>query len=268
MPNPFPGMNPYLESPEFWPSVHNRLIVAIADFLTPQLLPKYLVDIEQRIYQLSGEDALLIGIPDVTIQRTPTPKTESDSNVAVAAPPAKSLKVTIPLPLELKETYLQVVEIETKKVVTVIEVLSPTNKRPGKGREMYETKRENVFNSRSHMVEIDLLRSYQPLPVFGNDIEASYRILVSRANQRPIADLYLFNLPDTIPAFGLPLRAGDAEPIVDLQGLLNQVYDRAAYDFRIDYTAVPVVALSETDAAWADALFRERELTKSEKQVN
>ena len=75
MANPFPGMNPYLESPELWRSVHNRLIVAIADWLTPQLLPKYLVDIEQRIYQISGEDALLIGIPDVTIQRTPTPIT-------------------------------------------------------------------------------------------------------------------------------------------------------------------------------------------------
>ncbi|MEG4502014.1 DUF4058 family protein [Microcoleus sp. F6_B4] len=260
MPNPFPGMNPYLESPELWRSVHNRLIVAIADWLTPQLLPKYLVDIEQRIYQISGEDALLIGIPDVTIQRAQTPRTESDSNVAVAAPPAKYLKVTIPLPLELKETYLQVVEIETKKVVTVIEVLSPTNKRPGKGREMYETKRENVFNSRTHLVEIDLLRSYQPLPVFGNDIEASYRILVSRGNQRPLADLYLFNLPDMIPAFPLPLRAGDAEPIVDLQALLNGVYDRAAYDFRIDYTAAPVPALSESDTAWADALLGERGL--------
>jgi len=105
-----------------------------------------------------------------------------------------------------------------------------------------------------------LLRSYQPMLVFGNDIEASYRILVSRANQKPWADLYLFNLPDLIPAFPLPLRAGDAEPIVDLQALLNTVYDRAAYDFRINYTAAPVGSLSEADAAWADSLLRERGL--------
>ena len=260
MPNPFPGMNPYLESPELWRSVQNRLIVAIADLLTPQLLPKYLVDIEQRIYQLSGEDALVIGIPDVTIQRSQAPTTETTSNVAVAAPPTQSLKVRIPWPVEVKESYLQVIETETKKVVTVIEVLSPTNKRPGKGREMYEAKRERVFGSHTHLVEIDLLRSYQPLPVFGNDIEASYRILVSRGNQRPLADLYLFNLPNMIPAFPLPLRAGDAEPIVDLQALLNGVYDRAAYDFRIDYTAAPVPALSESDTAWADALLGERGL--------
>lgn len=260
MPNPFPGMNPYLESPELWRSVHNRLIVAIADLLTPQLLPKYLVDIEQRIYQLSGEDALVIGIPDVTIQRSLAPTTETTSNVAVADPPTQSLKVRIPWPVEVKESYLQVIETETKKVVTVIEVLSPTNKRPGKGREMYEAKREKVFGSHTHLVEIDLLRSYQPMLVFDNDIEASYRILVSRGNQRPLADLYLFNLPDLIPQFPLPLGAGDAEPIVDLQALLNGVYDRAAYDFRIDYTAAPVPALSESDAVWADALLGERGL--------
>jgi hypothetical protein len=158
------------------------------------------------------------------------------------------------------EAYLEVRDTETREVVTVIEVLSPANKCPGKGREIYERKREKVFSSDSHLVEIDLLRSYQPLPVFGNDIEASYRILVSRANQKPLADLYLFNLPDMIPQFPLPLRGGDVEPIVDLQALLNGIYDRAAYDFRIDYTAAPVPALSEADAAWADSWLRDKGL--------
>jgi hypothetical protein len=94
--------------------------------------------------------------------------------------------------------------------------------------------------------------------VFDNDIEASYGILVSRGNQRLLAGLYFFNLPDMIPLFPLPLRAGDAAPIGDLQGLLNGVYDRAAYNFRIDYRAAPRSALSETDAAWADVFLRER----------
>jgi len=117
-----------------------------------------------------------------------------------------------------------------------------------------------VFGSRSHLVEIDLLRIYEPLPVFGDNIEGSYRILVSRGDCRPAADLYLFNLPDAIPAFPLPLRSGDVEPIVDLQALLNEVYDRAGYDFTIDYTAELVPALSESDAVWADAWLRERGL--------
>ena len=73
-------------------------------------------------------------------------------------------------------------------------------------------------------------------------------------------DLYVFNLPDMIPLFPLALGAGDAELIVDLPVLLNGVYDRAAYDFRIDYTAAPLAALSVTDAVWADVWLEEREL--------
>lgn len=259
MANPFPGMNPYLESPELWPQVHHLLISSIFESLVPQLLPKYIVDIEKRVYELSGDNLLLVGIPDVTVQRSSSQTNPNSSNVAVATPPMTALKVRLPVPVEFREAYLEVRDTETREVVTVIEVLSPANKRPGKGREMYERKREKVFSSNSHLVEIDLLRSYQPLPVFGNDIEASYRILVSRANQKPLGDLYLFNLPDMIPQFPLPLRGGDVEPIVDLQGLLNGVYDRAAYDITLDYTAQLVPGLSEADAAWADALLSERE---------
>jgi len=248
MPNPFPGMNPYLESPDFWPEVHHGLISMLQESLVPQLVPKYRVAIEKRIYELKGEQSLLVGIPDVSIVRNPTPRNSSTSNVAVATRTAP-IKVTLPMFEEVREAYLEIRDMASKEVVTVIEVLSPANKRPGKGREMYEENRDKVFGSRTNLVEIDLLRSYEPLPVFGNDIEGSYRILVSRGDCRPAADLYLFNLPDAIPAFPLPLRSGDVEPIVDLQALLNEVYDRAGYDFTLDYTPDPVPALSEPDAA-------------------
>jgi hypothetical protein len=263
MPNPFPGMNPYLESPDFWPEVHNRLIVAIADALVPQLVPRYRVAIEKRIYEIKGEQSLLVGIPDVSIQHNPIPRNSSTSNVAVATR-TEPLKVRLAMSEEVKEGYLEVIDMGNKEVVTVIEVLSPANKRPGKGREMYEEKRDKIFGSRTNFVEIDLLRSYEPLPVLDNDIAAHYRILVSRSNQRPGADLYLFNLPDAIPCFPLPLRAGDVEPMVDLQALLNTVYDRAAYDITLDYTAQLVPALSESDAVWADSLLRETSLLPSE----
>lgn len=260
MPNPFPGMNPYLESPDFWPEVHNRLIVAIADALVPQLVPKYRVAIEKRIYEIKGEQSLLVGIPDVSIQRNPTPRNSSTSNVAVATRTTEPLKVRLAMFEEVREGYLEVIDMATKEVVTVIEILLHTNKPSGKGREMYEEKRDKVFGSRTNFVEIDLLRGWEPLPVFDNDNAASYRILVSRGNERPLADLYLFNIPDVIPGFPLPLGAGDVEPIVDLQALLNTVYDRAAYDITLDYTAQLVPALSETDAVWADALLEGRGL--------
>jgi Protein of unknown function (DUF4058) len=167
MPNPFPGMNPYLEHPDFWPEVHHLLISAIKEWLTPQLRPKYRVAIKKRIYEIKGENSLLVAIPDLSIQQ----------------------------------------------------------------------KRGSA--------------------------SSDCRILVSRSNQRPIADLYLFNIPDRIPAFSLPLRPEDVEPVLDLQVLINQLYDRAGYDFEIDYTVEPLPPLSQANAIWADALLRERNLRES-----
>ncbi|MEH2402359.1 DUF4058 family protein [Nostoc sp.] len=92
---PFPGMNPYLEDPEFWPGVHGRLIVAMsddkllriyADYLSPQLRPKYFVAIEERIYQTTGDNKLLVGIPDVIVQNPQTAINPKIPNIAVATP--------------------------------------------------------------------------------------------------------------------------------------------------------------------------------------
>ncbi|MEB3213342.1 MAG: DUF4058 family protein, partial [Leptolyngbyaceae bacterium] len=125
MSSSFPGMNPYLEHPDRWSTVHNRLIVALADALTPQLLPKYQVDIEKRVYEL------IVAIPE-----------------------------------EVKEAYLEVKEVATQAVITAIEILPPSNKR-GDGRQKYEQKRQQVLSSRTHLVEIDLLRDGLPLPAIG-----------------------------------------------------------------------------------------------------
>ena len=156
--------------------------------------------------------------------------------------------------------YLEVREVATKEVVTVIEVLSPSNKRPGKGRETYEEKRREVLGSPPHLVEIDLLRGGEPMPVSGKNIQGSYRILVSRSALRPRADLYIFNLQDLIPAFPLPLRGEEKEPIIDLHSCLDQIYDRAGLAFAIDYNREPLPPLAPTNAEWIDALLREKQL--------
>lgn len=258
--SPFPGMNPYLEHPELWPGVHHWLIIAIAELLVPQLRPKYRVSVEVRIYDTSGEKSLLVGIPDVTVQLPLTTTKPTRENVAVASPPSKPARVTIPLPETVKEGYLEVREVATGEVVTVIEILSPKNKRSGEGRNAYEKKRQRILGSSSHLVEIDLLRDGEPMLVFGDNIQGSYRVLVSRGECRPEADLYVFNLQDLIPKFPLPLRSGDREPLVDLYDLLNGVYDKAGYDLVIDYSRAPVPPLSETDAVWADNWLSEQRI--------
>ena len=256
MPNPFPGMNPYLEHPDLWPQVHHLLISILLESLVPKLLPKYLVAIEKRIYQTNTENPLLVGIPDVAVQRSSNQTNPAASNVAVATRPSKPLSVSVPMPEEVREGYLEIRDLETSEFVTVIEILSPKNKRAGKGREVYEEKRYSVLGSSTHLVEIDLLRVGKPMPILARNIQGNYRILLSRGDRRPHADLYLFNLPDEIPSFPLPLRIGDVEPIVELQVLVNSVYERAGYDFRINYHNETVPKLSSSEAEWVDRLLR------------
>lgn len=244
-------MNPYLENSEFWSAVHNRLIVAIADDLVDHLSEKYRVEIEKRTYFSSDDESLLVGIPDVAVVTVRT--AESASGTATLSLPVQPQKVMVPIAEEVNERYLEIREVATGTVVTVIEVLSPKNKRSGEGRLAYERKRNQVLASATHLVEIDLLRGGQPFPMAGKQL-GDYRILICRGDQRPVADLYAFSLRQPIPPVLIPLLRGEEEPILDLQKLLNYVYERGRYHLAIDYTQPPSPTLSEKDAEWAKTL--------------
>ena len=162
MDNPFPGMNPYLEQPELWHQVHNRLIVAIADELTPQIVPKYRVSIEERVYT-SVDDSLLVGIADVAISRRSSTMTGAMTTLKLTEPS----KVRVPMPEQVNERFLEVRSTTTGAVISVIEILSPKNKRSPEGREAYSRKRQKILGSATTLVEIDLLRLGEPMPIVG-----------------------------------------------------------------------------------------------------
>ncbi|NJP08985.1 MAG: DUF4058 family protein [Leptolyngbyaceae cyanobacterium RU_5_1] len=248
MPNPFPGMNPYLEQPEFWSDFHNHLIAALARVLIPTLLPTYRVVIDKWVYKIADSAAIAIGRPDVAVQQSRTNPTPVKSAVAASQTVVQPIKVTLLMPEEVQQAYLEVRDAATQTVITAIEVLSPANKR-GDGRQKYELKRQHVLESLTNLVEIDLLRSGSPLPLEDDTIQNHYRILVSRANTRPIADLYSFNLSDRIPLFPLPLKSEDSEPMVDLQQLVNDLYEQLGYDYFIDYRSNPPLPWLESDVA-------------------
>lgn len=258
--SPFPGMNPYLEHPELFPGLHHWLIIEIARFLSPQLRPKYRVAVEVRTYETSDEDSLQVGIPDVTIRSRQTANDSTTTNVVVVEPSVEPVKVRIPVPLTIKEGYLEVREVGTEALITTIEILSPSNKRSGKGRQKYLKKRETILETRTNLVEIDLLRKGQPMPIVGNKIQSHYRILVYRGDTRPIADLYAFNLQNVIPSFSLPLRSDDREPVINLQELLNEIYDVSGYDLVVDYSQEVVPALNEENKVWVDRVLKEKGL--------
>jgi Protein of unknown function (DUF4058) len=134
--------------------------------------------------------------------------------------------------------------------VTSIEVLSPTNKRSGNGRDAYLSKRQRVLGSVTHLVEIDLLRSGRAMEIMTEMPSCHYRILVARVNERPQAQLYGFNLQQPIPTIPIPLERGDGEPLLELQKLLDEVYKQAGFDLTIDYSQAPIPGLSKEDQSW------------------
>ena len=249
-------MDPYLEHPQSWPNFHHRLITAIAIDLAPQLRPKYRVVVEEAIYQTQGQNSLLVGIPDVAVQKA---KATAPAVTQTVHPP-QPLEVELPIPEVLRQGYLEIRDVATSEVVTVIEVLSPTNKRPGEGRNAYEAKRHTLLASMTNLVEIDLLRQWKPLVNLPAMVDSHYRILVSASANRPRASLYAFSLREAIPAFPLPLAVDDDQPIVNLQRLVGEIYTQSGYDLVINYQHSPVPPLAPEDEAWLNAWLHQQGL--------
>jgi Protein of unknown function (DUF4058) len=257
MASPFPGMNPYLESPDLWTEVHHRLISAIAAAIEPNLPPNYRVAIEKRVYSQTPDDSVLVGIPDVAVLSRRT-GTALPTATLVAEPQAVNgaITITLPMPEEVRESYLEIRDMAQGDVITSIEVLSPTNKRVGKGRDAYLAKREDLFASATHLIELDLLREGLPFVRLESLPRSAYRILVSRSERRPYAELYPAGLRQELPTIAVPLRSGDEMPLLPLQSLLLTLYDQARYDLAIDYQRDPVPALKGDDLMWCGELLR------------
>jgi hypothetical protein len=240
-------MDPWLERSDLWPDVHNGLIAAIRDVLAPQLRPRYYVALEERVYVEEAQGLALVGRPDLAV--VGARRTEAgDARTAAAV-----VEVELPMADRVRETYLEVRTPGEGEVVTVLEVLSPANKRGGEGRRLYLQKRSSVLATLTSLIEIDLLRAGESMPVIGNRPSSDYAILVSRSWQRPRAHLLPFALRDSIPPVPVPLRKGEDEPTVDLGAVLGALYERACYDLRIDYRRPAEPPLVADDAAWAEA---------------
>ncbi|MBI4614065.1 MAG: DUF4058 family protein [Planctomycetes bacterium] len=255
MHSPFPGMDPYIEHPEIWPDVHHGLIGELRYCLSEAIGARYYVAVEQRSYVLQPQELLLVGRPDVAVVDTGARGAqESSGGTAVAARPRT---VTVPGPEEVRERYLEVRGVSSGNVVTVIEILSPWNKRRGSGRDAYLGKRGQILWTRTSLIEIDLLRGGERLPIVPQPEAPDYSILIARGDRRPRADLFSFGIRETIPLFPVPLAEGDRDVEADLGRILASVYDRARYGIRVDYRGEPVPPFEGEDARWADRLLRE-----------
>ena len=249
----FPGMDPYLENPQFWPGVHARLIVYLADQLESVLPSRYVAAVEERVY-IEGPERQYI--PDVWNKQSSHPQRSLGAAVAEVEEP---LVVQAPGP-EIHEAYIEILDLSGEKVVTVIEVLSPANKFPGPGRESYLVKQRDVLYSQAHLVEIDLLRFGPhvlavPHSLIHGRATYDYLVCVNRARPpRASYELYPDRLREPLPRFGVPLAGEDPDVPLDLQAAIAQTYKAAGFRNRIDYSHPCQPPLSVDDQAWANEL--------------
>lgn len=256
---PFPGMDPYLEAPNIWPDVHTSLAFAIRSQIQPLLSPRYSAAIvPYGTFEPIDIMAVRTIVADVAILERDVPSAVGAATVVMPAP----LTGTLAMDLPTRYTRIEIRAIGSETLVTVIELLSPVNKRPGiDGADAYDFKRRDILRSAAHLVEIDLLRAGRrpafvtPLP---ND---PYFIFLSRAERRPTAENWPIGLRNALPSLPIPLRRPDLDVILDLGAALRLAYSSARYDLRIDYQAdPPPPALPPTDAAWLAAHLREHGL--------
>lgn len=212
MPSPFPGMNPYLEQPESWHDFHCSFFPVSTATLVPQVRPKYIVKLNRRLYRES-----VGGVVD-----------------------------------EERKNFAQIEDRETREVITVIELLSPSDMDDAQDRSHYLAKRELNLGSTAHFIEIDLLRGGRHPPLHGRP-DCDYCVSLSRADERSRLDVWPFRLRDRLPVIPVPLRAPDADVILDLKAVLDRVYDAAGYEDYI-YSGSPVPPLSPDDQRWAEEL--------------
>ena len=251
MPNPFPGMDPYLEGP-LWGVVHSNLIQMIAMQLAPKLRPKYLALTNERV-TVTVPDSIELGssrhrLPDVGVfQRAAESHPRTGDAAVVLAP----LEIEGMMPEPLTQTFVEIRHVETHRLVTSIELLSPTNKR-GDGLGDYRAKRLEVLASDANLLEIDLLRIGERFPVRGLLPSVPYFVFLSRVRRRPRLEFWPISLDEPLPKVAVPLLAGDADVELDLQLALNTAYETYSYDLATDHSETPTVPLDATQVEWSE----------------
>ena len=249
MPSPFPGMNPYLERPALWPDFHQTFLVTLRGALVPRIQPAYFAKLEHRITVRDDhdpDDGESLFVADAAVGGRAPGRPAATAGATLTAPAS----VRLPGFVRKKKTpYLAVYDLARNRLVTVIELLSPSNKLAGPDRELFLAKRKRLLAAGVNYIELDLLRGGRRLPA--DDLPAcDYYALVSRPAGRPRADVWATHLQDRLPAVPIPLRRRTPEPVLDLQAVLDAAFDGAGYaDFV--YRHPPDPPLTPEQAAWA-----------------
>ena len=262
MKSPFPGMDPYVQ--EFWNDIHFSFLSGIRRELNLALPSRYRATVQDRVV-ISDLDEPVPGerYPDVTVVDWPAGR----GGVATATRSQKLVVNTPPLLTyagePMHEYSVNIVDGKFgERVVTAVEVLSPSNKRPGSGMAHFRREQEEYRTGRVNRVEIDLLRAGRRMFEFPERLlqpeqHKPYYVIVHRGDRDRQAEIYALDLRERLPIVGVPLRAKEEDVAVDLQPILpTEAF--AENRFPIDYDEPCDPPLTGDDAVWAAQLLASR----------
>ena len=258
MKSPFPGMDPYLESPTHWSDFHPTFIQAIRATLNEVLPRSYVARVDEIVSLIAPVSEIpeeSVHVPDVLVlQRSGAPpapaRAGGGGTAAVLETPEPVTLEAVEFLGERTEVIIKIVRLPEQQLVTVIELLSPTNKYGG-GRAEYLQKRREFLRLPVNLVEFDLIRAGPRLPFRTPFPAGHYFGLVTRAADVGKTQAYGWTVRDPWPRVPIPLREPDADVIIDLAGAFARAYEVGRYGELIDYGApAPRPALPPPDAQW------------------
>ncbi len=259
MPSPFPGVDPFIEAQGHWADLHSRLISAIGDELADRLPNAYVARFEENVHTVSwSADEVQKFRPDVALIRRGDVAPLHPERPSAASGAATIEPVTLPLALaqeEVRDVWIEILSLPAQELVTVIEILSPTNK-SSSGREAYLSKRRTVLDQPVHLVEIDLLRGGARVPMARPLPRGDFYTFVARAGRRPECDVYAWSVRDALPTIPIPLKAPDPDLPIDLSRLFARCYDRGRYASLLRYELPLVGPYEAEDRQWAEGIAR------------
>ena len=257
MPSPFPGMDPYIERPAIWPDFHDCLIAAIRGVLQPHLRPRYAAVTQERLYLVESHRPVY---PDVAVVESRQPNWRGDAGATAVLDVDASTVFELDEE-EIREPFIEIVEASGGRIVTAIEVISPTNKDRGDGQDAYEKKREEYWDAGTNLVEIDLLRSgpsVVKVPKYKLDRLQPFDYVVAVCRRRSRQhEVYAFPLERRLPRVAIPLLKGDSDIPLDLPAAFDRCWDEGPYPALSHYDEAPPGEMSAERVTWCQQRLRE-----------
>ncbi len=247
MPSPFPGMDPYIESSGRWGDFRGGLAGIMRAVLNERLPSRYLAEIDQYVLvEGSGEKGRRQVAPDVYVGDAGEGEWPAAATAVIAAPAT----VSLPLVARRRRKRVQIVDRDANRVVTAVEVLSPTNKAAGDERQAYLRKRSEYVTNGVSLIEIDLLRAGRRLPLREQPPgEDEYYVMVCRSWEYPKAGYWSFGLREPLPDVPVPLAPGADEVVLPLKACADRAYDEGRYG-RLPYDRPLTPRPRKRDVAW------------------